>query len=62
MLKNTFNSAIQKEMQSTITNNNNAYNLTNIQAKKDFLKLDINRKNRLKKKGQTTMTVWQKNS
>ena len=58
MLKNTFNSAIQKEMQSTITNNNNAYNLTNIQAKKDFLKLDINRKNRLKKKGQTTMTVW----
>ena len=62
MLKNTFNSAIQKEMQSTITNNNNAYNLTNIQAKKDFLKLDINRKNRLKKKGQTTMTLWQKNS
>lgn len=58
MLKNTFNSAIQKEMQSTITNNNNAYNLTNLQAKKDFLKLDINRKNRLKKKGQTTMTVW----
>lgn len=48
-------------MQSTISNNN-AYNLGNLQAKKDFLKLDINRKNRLKKKGQTTMTVWEKNS
>lgn len=48
-------------MQSTI-NNNNAYNLNTLQARKDFLKLDISNKNRLKKKGQTTMTVWEKNS
>lgn len=52
-------------MQSTIINNNtnnNAYNLSVLQAKRDFLKLDINRKTRLKKKGQTTMTVWEKNT
>lgn len=29
----------------------------NAQTKKDFLKLDINRKTKLKKKGQT-LTIW----
>lgn len=47
--------SLHKDMAST------AYNNMANQAKKDFLKLDINRKTKLKKKGQT-LTIWEKNS
>jgi hypothetical protein len=43
--------------QDNFQKNPSLYNTMNNQTKKDFLKLDINRKTRLKKKGQT-LTVW----
>jgi hypothetical protein len=58
----TNNKSLGKTLpQDNFQKNPSLYNTMNNQTKKDFLKLDINRKTRLKKKGQT-MTVWEKNS
>jgi hypothetical protein len=58
----TNNKSLGKTLpQDNFQKNPSLYNTMNNQTKKDFLKLDINRKTRLKKKGQT-LTVWEKNS
>lgn len=58
----TNNKSLGKTLpQDNLQKNPSLYNTMNNQTKKDFLKLDINRKTRLKKKGQT-LTVWEKNS
>ena len=48
--------SLHKDMASST-----AYQAMNNQSKKEFFKLDINRKTKLKKKGQT-LTIWEKNS
>lgn len=58
----TNNKSLGKTLpQDNLQKNPSLSNTMNNQTKKDFLKLDINRKTRLKKKGQT-LTVWEKNS
>lgn len=57
--QNVFNVNLKKSLHKDM--GTTTYNALNNQARKDFLKLDINRKTKLKKKGQT-MTIWEKNS
>jgi hypothetical protein len=57
--QNVFNVNMKKSLHKDMATT--TYNALSNQAKKDFLKLDINRKTKLKKKGQT-LTIWEKNS
>jgi hypothetical protein len=57
--QNAFNVNLKKSLHKDLAST--TYNNLNNDARKDFLKLDINRKTKLKKKGQT-LTIWEKNS